>query len=329
MRLRSSLALSAAYISLFGGVALAQPSSPAPTTSQATAKTPLYDEQADAKVQIAAALEKAKKENRRVLIQWGGNWCPWCIRLHEFYRADADVRKKLMYEYDTVFIDAGKPAGKNVELAKSYGADLQKNGYPFLTILDADGKPIANQETGSLEAKNSGGESAGVKEGYNAAAVLKFLDDHKATYENANFRLDSAIAEAKARNKTVFLHFGAPWCIWCHRLEDWMARPEIASILAKDFIDCKIDEDRTIGGKDLELKYTEGKKSGIPVFFFIDGNGKVQSSSFAGGENIGFPAAAAEIQHFETMLKSAAKTMTANDVASLLDSLKVPEKNKK
>jgi len=37
----------------------------------------------------------------------------------------------------------GKPAGKNIDLAKSYGADLQKHGFPFLTILDANGKVLA------------------------------------------------------------------------------------------------------------------------------------------------------------------------------------------
>lgn len=331
--MRMNIIVSATLLFSVAGTTLAQDAAPKtiPATplvspqsapvKQAAARTPLYDEQADAKEQIAAALAKAKKENRRVLIQWGGNWCPWCIRLHEFYRTNADVKKTLMYEYDLVHIDAGKPAGKNVELAKSYGADLQKNGYPFLTILDADGKPIANQETGSLEAKNAGGESLGVKEGYNAAAVLKFLDDHKATYQNANDRVELAIAEAKAQNKVVFLHFGAPWCVWCHRLEDWMARPEINAILAKHFIDCKIDEDRTIGGKDIELKYTNGKKTGIPVFFFIDGNGKVISSSIANGQNVGFPSALMEVQHFDTMLKSAV-TITDTERKTLVDSLR-------
>ena len=338
--MRLNIFVSVSLIFSIAGTTLAQESAPKPIPAtplaspeapakQASTKTPLYDEKADAKEQIAAALVKAKKENRRVLIQWGGNWCPWCIRLHEFYRTDADVKKKLMYEYDLVFIDAGKPAGKNVELAKSYGADLQKEGYPFLTVLDANGKPVANQETASLEAKNSGGESLGIKEGYNPAAVLKFLDDQKAAYANATDLVDHAIAEAKAKNKIVFLHFGAPWCIWCHRLEDWMARPEISAILAKDFIDCKIDEDRTIGGKDVELKYTEGKKTGIPVFFFIDGNGKVLSNSLPGGENIGFPSAATEIEHFETMLKSSAKQMSESDRKTLVESLRTPDKSGK
>ena len=37
-------------------------------------KVPIFDEQADAKRDIAAALARAKQENRRVLIEWGANW---------------------------------------------------------------------------------------------------------------------------------------------------------------------------------------------------------------------------------------------------------------
>ena len=65
-----------------GAHAAAQPDSVAAQTLRdepKPAKKPLYDESADAKQQIAAALAKAKRENRRVLIQWGGNWCSWCI----------------------------------------------------------------------------------------------------------------------------------------------------------------------------------------------------------------------------------------------------------
>src|SRR5690606_9625154 len=69
---------------------------------------PVYDESADAEAQIAGALAKAKKENRRVLIQWGANWCGWCNQLHDHMRADPEIRRKLLYEYDLVHVDIGK-----------------------------------------------------------------------------------------------------------------------------------------------------------------------------------------------------------------------------
>lgn len=282
---------------------------------------PVYDESADAKVQIAAAVARAKKENRRVLIQWGGNWCPWCIRLHELYRSDRDIAKTLMYEYDVVMVDTGGAKGKNLDLAEAYGADVKKHGYPFLTVLDADGKAIANQETEALEVKGADGKSVGVKAGHDPRAVLKFLTDHKADYRDARALLDKGIADAKASGRMVFMHFGAPWCGWCHRLEDWMARPEIAAILAKDFVDVKIDEDRTVGGKELEAKFGAGGK-GIPWFAFLDGEGRVVADSDGPKGNTGFPSEAHEVEHFGVMLKKACRNITAAEIETLLQSLK-------
>src|SRR5262249_53346474 len=75
-------------------------------------KAPMYDEQADAKQKIAAALKHAKKENQRVLIQWGFNPCHWCQLLHDRYASDRDLAHELLYEYTVVCVDTGAK-GKN------------------------------------------------------------------------------------------------------------------------------------------------------------------------------------------------------------------------
>jgi uncharacterized protein YyaL (SSP411 family) len=288
----------------------------------AKAKAPLYDVNADAKQQIAAALAKAKKENRRVLIQWGGNWCSWCIKLDALMKSDPTLSKKLIYEYDVVHVDAGQPNDKNLDLATSYGADLKANGFPFLTILDADGKPIANQETSSLEKKDANGESIlGEGMGHDPVKVLKFLKDHEAKPLAAQGVVDAGIAEAKSAGKLVFLHFGAPWCPWCHRLDDWMDKPEPVALLAKSFINVKVDVDRMTGGKEILAKYRP-KDGGIPWFAFIDGDGKVIATSDAEkGGNVGFPGSKEEIEHFAAMLSKATK-LSDDDRAKLLDTLK-------
>jgi thiol:disulfide interchange protein len=277
-----------------------------------------YDEKADARAEIAAAVARAKRENRRVLVQWGGNWCSWCRRLHELYGRDKAVAKKLQYEYDVVYVDSLKN-DKNVDLAAGYGADLKKHGVPFLTILDGDGKAIANQPTGPLETKVDG------QDGHDPQKLLELLAKNQAPYWNADDLLRAGLARAKADDKRVFLHFGAPWCPWCHRLEGWMAKPEVAAILAKDFVDVKIDVDRTLGGGDV-LKRYRAQDGGIPWFVFLDADDRALADSGQGKANIGFPGDPAEIERFAAMLDAAHKRITPGDIEALKRSLAPPPK---
>lgn len=301
-----------------------QPATPLtpPETAAAPARkaerAPIYDEKVDAQQQIDVALAKAKKENRRVLIQWGANWCGWCHLLHETCAKNADLKKELNYEYDVVLIDVGR-FDKNMELAASFGANLKDSGVPYLTVLDASGKAIANQETGSLEDGDH----------HDPAKVLAFLKANQAEYLTAESVLSDGMKTAQAEKKVVFLHFGAPWCGWCHKLEDWMARPEVSAILSKDFVDVKIDVDRTVGGEDLMKRYAGEKPKGIPWFAFVNpaDDTVIITSDDANGQNTGFPAKDEEIAHFGAMLTKACRNATPAEVDALLVSLK--EVNKK
>jgi thiol:disulfide interchange protein len=279
-----------------------------------------YDEKADAKELIAQALARAKKENRRVLLQWGGTWCVWCHRLHDLCAQNKDLSKKLLYEYEVVYVDSVKD-GKNLELAASYGADLKQHGVPYLTVLDSSGKVLANQKTGALEATIDG------KPGHDPKKVLELLTANQAPYLKADDLLDAALARAKSGEKRVFLHFGAPWCVWCRRLEAWMSKPETEALLSKDFIDLKIDVDRTIGGKDMEKRF-RSINGGIPWFAFLDAQGNILADSGAEKENIGFPSEPKEIDAFAAMLEKARIKITPEDVAALKLSLVPPPKKK-
>lgn len=311
---------------LLAGAVRGQPAAPeaapAPQPSpQETAAPPrgerpqIYDESADAREQIAAALKLAKKENRRVLIQWGANWCGWCHLLHDKFAKDAKIAKTLRYEYDVVLVDIGRWS-KHMDLAKEYGADLRGSGVPYLTVLDADGRPLANQETGSLEAE-------GETPGHDAAKVLKFLTEHQAPPLEAAKVLEAGLGEAKAADKRVLLHFGAPWCVWCHKLEAWMATPEIAAVLAKDYVDVKIDVDRMTGGKEVLARFG-GAGKGIPWMAVLDPSGEALISSDGPEGNTGFPVAPAEIEHFVAMLRKTSEKLTAADFRAIEASLMQP-----
>jgi thiol-disulfide isomerase/thioredoxin len=286
---------------------------------QSEKPAPIYDEKADAKSDIAAAVAHAKKENHRVLVQWGANWCGWCHRLHELFHADKDLAKELLYEYDVVLVDIGK-WDKNMELATSYGADLKQSGVPYLTLLDGDGKVLLNQDSGFFETKDE------ARPGHDPKKVLEFLKGHQAPYAKAQDLYDAALARAKAEDRRVFLHFGAPWCVWCRRLEAWMASADVAPILSKAFIDLKIDTERTIGGSEMltaTLARGSAAKSGakpgggIPWFAFLDSSGSLLADSDAAKGNVGFPSDPAEIEHFLAMLAKSGAKLSAAEVDQL------------
>ena len=291
------------------------PAAPAPLPTdepvqEQQEKRPVYDESADAAADVAAALARAKAENRRVLLQWGANWCIWCVRLDGCFRQDEKLRRELLYEYEVVKIDIGR-RDKNMELAASYGADLTTNGIPYLTVLDADGKPLVHQETGSLE---SG-------EGHDPAKVLAFLAAHRATPWKAQDLLDAALARTREAQKPLLLTFGAPWCGWCHRFEDWLRSPDVAPLLGKHLTLQKIDVDRTAGGAGL-LERTRGSAAGgIPWFAFLAPDGTTLATSEGPDGNLGCPWTDEEIAQFAAILAKAAPSFTPEELETLKRSL--------
>lgn len=277
----------------------------------------IYDEKADAKALINTALDSAKRENRRVLIQWGGNWCSWCVLLHNKFKSDPTLAKTLRYEYDVVHIDI-----KNTELMKSYEA-IPKAGVPFLTVLDADGKVVIHQDTDGFETKIDG------KNGHDAKKLQEFLVKNQTKPKDAAEVLSAALAEAAKTDRMVFLHFGAPWCGWCHKLDAWLLKKEVAPIFGKDYVDLKIDQDRMTNAKEIFARFNKkSNESGIPWFVILDSTGKVLATSDNEKGNIGFPYESNEIDHFVKMLNATRKKLTEDDVMALKVSLTPPAKAK-
>ncbi len=309
------------FVTLTGTTTASRAGDPpaAAATTKAAAKPDLiYNETADANIDVAAALARAQRNNTRVLLQWGANWCGWCKWLHASCKSDASLARELLYEYEVVLIDVGQ-FNKHQDLATKYGVDLKKNGVPFLTVLAADGTVVVNQECSSLEKPADANPK-----GHDVAKVLAFFKTNQAPALDANDVLAAAVAAAKTQDKLVFLHFGAPWCGWCHRLEDWMSKPEIAPILAKAFVDVKIDTDRMTNGAEVLKTHALGKNGGIPWCEILDAQGHALVNSNAPSGNIGFPAQPEEIAWFVQMLTKSGARLSAEDIAVLQASLTPP-----
>ena len=298
------------FIALTMAFLTAAPPANASVVEPPPEKVALYPQADDARARIDAALARAKADNTRVMIQWGDDWCGWCVKLHDLCGKNRDISRKLLYDYEVVLVPVGQ-FDRNLDIAASYQADFKSNGVPYLTVLDADGTVVTNQETGSLEAGGA----------HDPAKVMEFLTANQAAARDAATSLKAALSESKNSDRPVMLHFGAPWCGWCHRLEAWMTEPSVEAILDRHLVDCKIDTDRDTGGKAIFEAYTRGKSTGIPWFVFLAADGSTLATSDGPDGNVGFPSTDGEISAFTAALKKADPTFTDAELRTLADSL--------
>ena len=109
----------------------------------------LYDPSLDGMKQIREAVDKAGKEGKHVLIQYGGNWCGWCIKFDAFCKADTSISKIITKNYIPVKLNYDQ-TNKNDE-ANAYLGYPSRFGFPVLIIVDGKGKVLHIQDSGLLE----------------------------------------------------------------------------------------------------------------------------------------------------------------------------------
>jgi thiol:disulfide interchange protein len=111
----------------------------------------IYDVHADGETQIAAALQNGSGEHRRVILDFGANWCPWCRKLHAILKSNPKASKALSEGYVIVMVDVNIDNGKdrNAGLNRKYGDPAHK-GVPLLVIVDAAGKQLAVKTASEL-----------------------------------------------------------------------------------------------------------------------------------------------------------------------------------
>jgi len=196
------------FILAMGGQAVPPPQAappPAAAVVQKPAAAPrkLYNETADAKVAITAAVAAAAEDGIRVLVNWGGNDCPRCASIGLAQR-DPGFGVKLSDEYKVVYVDVGN-ADRNGEVAQAFGVKLTADGLPHFTILDAKGAAIAQVAGKDFAAEADPAKLDGKKLG-------AFLKQHQAPPPPpAQPQLTAALEQAKRQDKQVFLWFTAPW----------------------------------------------------------------------------------------------------------------------
>jgi thioredoxin-related protein len=112
----------------------------------------IFDAKAPAGKLIADALAQATREDKKVLLLFGANWCPWCHRLHRALTTDLPIQARLNQKFVLVHIDVNtrNDKNRNADVLTKYGNPVERFGLPVFVLLDKTGTLLTTRETASL-----------------------------------------------------------------------------------------------------------------------------------------------------------------------------------
>jgi len=104
-------------------------------------KAHIYPPIDTAAADIKAALAEAQRSHKRVIVDFGGDWCPDCQVLNIYFHQSPNADLLAKY-FVRVNVNVGR-MDANKEIAEGYGVPLK--GVPALAVLDGSGKVVYAQ----------------------------------------------------------------------------------------------------------------------------------------------------------------------------------------
>jgi thioredoxin 1 len=101
----------------------------------------IYPSVESAPAEIQKAFAEAKRTHKRVLLDFGGNWCPDCQVLNIYFHRSPNAELLSKY-YVLVDVNIGR-MDANLDIAHKYGVPV--TGVPALSVVDSNGKVVFAQ----------------------------------------------------------------------------------------------------------------------------------------------------------------------------------------
>lgn len=110
----------------------------------------IYPAPERARADIAAGLRTAAAQHKRVILDFGGNWCGDCQVLDIYFHNQQNL-PILNANFVLVHVNIGlDQIDTNLDVANKYGVPVKK-GVPALAVLSPYGKVIYSQKGGEFE----------------------------------------------------------------------------------------------------------------------------------------------------------------------------------
>ena len=130
----------------------------------------VFDPSRDPGKDLLTAEALAKAQHKNILLDVGGNWCPWCILLDRTLHEDPELAAAMEFTFVVVHVNWSMD-NQNHDFLSRYP---KISGYPYFFVLSATGKLLQAQPTDPLEADHK------IEDGYNHQAILDFMNQwHK------------------------------------------------------------------------------------------------------------------------------------------------------
>jgi thioredoxin-related protein len=110
-----------------------------------------YDPKRDAAADIQDAIKEAQRTHKRILLEVGGQWCSWCHTLDGFFETHRELTEFRDRNFVTMKINFSEE-NENKEVLSRYG---EIPSFPYIFVLESDGKLLLAKNTGDLESGKS------------------------------------------------------------------------------------------------------------------------------------------------------------------------------
>jgi beta-lactamase regulating signal transducer with metallopeptidase domain len=216
-----------------------------------------------------------------------------------------------LFNYSVVGLEVVGPGATTATFLKDHKLTMPASDDVTLTLLDPDGKIVAETSGRQLFAGKTP----------TARPLSDWLQKNAPKLPDAQKLLDAARAQAKRENKLVFLRETAPQAgPYCTRLARYVE--QFKDLIEKDYVCLKIDV-RCPNAETVINKIRDYDMQGnsFPWMVILDSGGKPLVSSTSPHGNIGAPMSAQEASYFAWMLRATAQRLTEEEVATLVSAL--------
>lgn len=123
-----------------------------------------YDRRADAQADLGRAVDQARRENKRVLVVFGANWCPDCRKLSADM-AEPALGMPIAERFVVTKVDVGN-FNRNGRIVNQMGNPVDL-GIPAVVVLDGQGRQLGTA---------TGPQLAAVRKAQDPATLVAALD---------------------------------------------------------------------------------------------------------------------------------------------------------